>query len=81
MWDFIIAILVGGAAGWIAGQLSKGKGFGVLLNIVLGVCGGFVGNLLFSILGFAVTNIIGVLISSIIGALLLIWVAKQLKSR
>jgi len=78
MWNFIVAIVIGGAAGWLASQFYKGKSSGMLLNILLGIGGGLVGKFLFGILGFGITSVIGTLVSSVVGALVLIWGYKQL---
>ncbi|WP_417953743.1 GlsB/YeaQ/YmgE family stress response membrane protein [Flagellimonas spongiicola] len=43
----LYAILIGAAAGWLAGKIMKGGGFGALINIILGIVGGAVGNWLF----------------------------------
>jgi|GEM_PF-1552230 len=43
----IWSLIIGGVTGWLAGQFMKGSGYGVLINILLGLVGGFVGNLVF----------------------------------
>lgn len=40
----LYALLIGAAAGWLAGKIMKGGGFGALINIILGIVGGLVGN-------------------------------------
>ena len=47
----IILLIVGAIAGWLAGQVVKGYGFGLVGNIVVGVIGAFIGNWLFPQLG------------------------------
>ena len=47
----LYAIIVGAIIGWIAGKLMKGGGFGFLINMVVGIIGGVVGNLIFDYLG------------------------------
>lgn len=74
--DFIWFILIGAVAGWIAGQLSKGSGFGFLGNIIVGIVGGVIGGWVFGLLGIETTNLIGSLITAVIGAILLIWLAN-----
>ena len=49
--ELVYFLLIGAAAGWIAGQIMKGGGFGVLINIILGIVGAFVGGWLLGELG------------------------------
>ena len=44
--SFIIAIIIGAIAGWLAGLIVKGGGFGILGNIVVGIVGGLIGRIL-----------------------------------
>jgi uncharacterized membrane protein YeaQ/YmgE (transglycosylase-associated protein family) len=71
--NFIIFLIIGALAGWIAGQITKGSGFGVLGNIIVGIVGAFLGGLCLNILGIAAYGILGQLIFAVIGALLFIW--------
>lgn len=66
-------ILIGGIAGWLAGQIRQRRGFGILRNIVIGVIGSFLGRLLFSVLGLSANAFLGEVIMSTIGALLLLY--------
>jgi len=47
--SLVIVLAVGGLAGWLAGKLMKGRGFGVIGNIVIGVIGAALGRFLFSL--------------------------------
>jgi len=49
--DLIIFLLIGAVAGWLAGLIMKGGGFGLLGDIVVGVIGSLIGGWLFSLLG------------------------------
>lgn len=75
----ILNLIIGGIAGWLAGQLMKGRGFGVLLNVILGVVGGFIGAIMFRLLGLTSTGIVGSLVISTIGAALLLYLAQRFK--
>ena len=75
----ILNLIIGGIAGWLAGQLMKGRGFGVLLNVILGVVGGFIGAIMFRLLGLTSTGIVGSLVISTIGAALLLYLARRFK--
>jgi uncharacterized membrane protein YeaQ/YmgE (transglycosylase-associated protein family) len=72
--NLIAWIIVGFVAGWLAGTLTRGSGFGCLGNIAIGLAGAIVGGLLFSALG--ITGVAGffgsVLVASVGAALLLI---------
>ena len=81
MFNFVWFILVGATAGWLAGQLLKGGGFGVLGNIVIGVIGAVIGGLLVRLAGFAPTNTIGQVISATIGAVVLILLLQKFGGR
>jgi uncharacterized membrane protein YeaQ/YmgE (transglycosylase-associated protein family) len=64
MWSFrtmgrSISAIIGAIAGWLAGQIMKGKGYGLLMNVIIGLIGAFVGNVVFGILGLEPTNFIG----------------------
>lgn len=86
MDNFIYVILVGGLAGWIAGIIVKGGGSGMLINIVLGIIGAYVGNYLLRIieqgngevLGIRTGNFGGDLVSSILGAVVILFIARAL---
>ena len=65
--ESLIVLLIGGAiAGWAAGQIVKGYGFGLVGNIVVGVVGAFIGNWLFPQLGLWGADMIGMIISCIL---------------
>jgi uncharacterized membrane protein YeaQ/YmgE (transglycosylase-associated protein family) len=78
---FILTLIIGGIAGWLAGKIMRGGGFGVLMNIVIGVIGSFVGSSMFWLLGLGTRNIIGSLIAATLGAIVVIYVADYLRSR
>ena len=76
---FLWFILIGAAAGWIAGQLFKG-GFGLLGDIVVGVIGAFLGAWLFGVLKISAgSGVIGSLIVATVGAILLLSVLRLFK--
>ena len=78
--SFVVILLVGLIAGWLAGQVMKGGGYGVLMDIVLGLVGGLVGGWLFGILGiWPGGGIIGAILVSFVGAVVLVWLSRQLK--
>ncbi len=78
MGGIIMAITVGGLAGWLAGKIMKTKS-GILYNILLGVVGGFVGNFVLEIIGLSSHGILGNIVSATLGASLLIYIGRNLK--
>ncbi len=66
-------LLIGIAAGYLAGRFTKGSGFGLPANLVLGVVGALVGGFLFGLLGFTATGVLGSLITATVGALVLLY--------
>ena len=65
-------LLIGLAAGWLAGRIMKGKGFGVAGNLVVGVIGALVGGFLFQLLGISAGGVIGALVMATVGAIVLL---------
>jgi uncharacterized membrane protein YeaQ/YmgE (transglycosylase-associated protein family) len=72
--NFIISLIIGGLAGLLAGYIRKGSGFGFFGNIIVGLIGGFVGNLIFSTFGIQDTNFLGSVLVSTAGAVVLLFV-------
>jgi uncharacterized membrane protein YeaQ/YmgE (transglycosylase-associated protein family) len=80
MESLLIIVLIGLAAGWLAGQVVQGTGFGLVGDIVIGIVGALIASLLFPRLGFALGGgYLGAIISSAIGAILLLVVARLVK--
>ena len=77
---WIATIIIGGLAGWLAEQFMKSN-MGLLMNIILGIVGAFIFNLIFgTVLGlYAAESWIAYLIAGFIGACLLIWAARMLR--
>jgi len=76
----IYAIIIGAIAGWLAGNLMKGGGFGFLKNMILGIIGGVVGNYVFETLGISlVDNVLGDIIEGFIGAAIILAIAGAIK--
>ena len=66
-------LLIGLAAGWIAGKLTKGGGFGALGNLVVGVLGAVVGGALFGVLGIRAGGLVGSLVMATVGAVVMLF--------
>ena len=74
-------ILIGALAGWIAGRIMKGGGFGLIGNIVVGIIGGIVGGWVFRFFGIATDSKIGALVTAVVGAVILLWIVGLIKKK
>lgn len=77
--NFILFLIIGAVAGWLAGNIMKGRGFGVLGNIVVGIVGSFLGGMLFGALGLKAFGLIGSLITATVGAVVLLYLISLFK--
>jgi uncharacterized membrane protein YeaQ/YmgE (transglycosylase-associated protein family) len=73
---FFMWIVVGLLAGWIAGHLTRGRGFGCVLNVILGLIGAVIGGWVFTRLGITTWGFWGSLASATVGAVLLVAIAR-----
>jgi uncharacterized membrane protein YeaQ/YmgE (transglycosylase-associated protein family) len=81
-FPLILWIVVGGIAGWLAGLLAKGRGYGCIGNVVVGIIGSVVGGWLFQVTGIeALPGLLGSLATAVIGAVLLINLLRMLTTR
>lgn len=71
--SFVWFILIGLAAGWLAGQFTKGSGFGVLGNLAIGAVGAILGGFAARLVGIVAYGLLGQLVVTTAGALLLLW--------
>ena len=77
--SLLYVIIVGGVAGFLAGLLMK-KGYGLIINIILGIVGAFVGNWLFGVLKVSIgSGVISDIITAVIGSVVILFVAGLLK--
>lgn len=72
-------LFVGAVAGWLAGKLMKGGGFGLLGNIVVGVIGAFIGGFVFGELNIRADGIIGQIVIATVGAGILLFAVGLIK--
>ena len=77
--NFVWWILVGLIAGWAAGKIMKGQGYGTLMDIVIGIAGAVLGGWVFGLLGIQPYGLVGSIIVAIVGAIILIWIVRKLK--
>ena len=74
-------LVIGGFAGWLAGKIMKGDGYGFIVNILLGIAGGWVGGKVFGLLDLNFNGKIGYLITALVGAVVLVWIGNKLKKK
>ncbi len=80
--SFLILLVIGAIAGWLAGQLVKGYGFGLIGNIVVGIVGAFVAGLILPHigLGFGGNAILAAIINATIGAVVVLLLIRLVKT-
>lgn len=76
--SFLLFLFIGLVAGWLAGMVMKGSGYGMLGDIVIGIIGSFLGGLVFGLLGLGASGLIGSIIVSFVGAIVLIFILRTL---
>ena len=79
MSSWIWFIIIGIAAGFLAGLIMKGRGFGLILNLIIGIVGSVLGGWIFSFLGIGSTGLIGALICAVVGAVVLLFIISFFK--
>lgn len=80
VYGTFIFLIIGLIAGWLAGKIMRGKSFGLVGNMIVGVAGALVGGFLFSLLNIQTTlGIIGELIAAVVGAMLLIYLISLIR--
>ena len=72
-------LVIGAIAGWLTGLVMKGRGFGILGNIVIGIVGAVIGGSLFNALGIAFWGLLGTLLVAFIGAVILLFIVGLIK--
>ncbi|MEW8500989.1 MAG: GlsB/YeaQ/YmgE family stress response membrane protein [Candidatus Thiodiazotropha taylori] len=77
--SLLVFLAIGAAAGWLAGTLMKGGGFGLLGNIIVGVIGAFIGGFVFNLVGISASGLLGSLITAVAGAAILLVVVGLIK--
>lgn len=75
----IIWLIIGAIAGWLAGQIVKGGGFGLVGDIVVGIIGSVIGGWIFGSYVVGVSGVLGAIIGSTIGAVVLLFIIKLVR--
>ncbi len=79
MFYLVWVVLIGVLAGWLAGRLTKGRGFGVLGDLIVGILGSLLGSFLFGLIGIVAYGLLGRLVLSVVGAIILLWLIRLIK--
>jgi uncharacterized membrane protein YeaQ/YmgE (transglycosylase-associated protein family) len=79
MINLILYIVIGILAGWLAGKIMRGRGYGLVMDLLLGIVGSILGGIVFGALGLYAAGIVGRLVTATVGAVLLIWLVRRLK--
>ena len=82
LMSVIVFLIIGAAAGWLAGVIVKGRGFGVLGDIVIGIIGAFLGGFLliaFGLAGLVGAGVISAILVATVGAVILLVIVKIIK--
>lgn len=72
-------LLIGLIAGWLAGRVMRGGGYGVVGDMIVGVIGALLGGWLFGVLGIGVGGLIGAIITAFVGAIILIALLRLIR--
>jgi uncharacterized membrane protein YeaQ/YmgE (transglycosylase-associated protein family) len=77
--EFAVLLLVGLIAGWLAGVVMKGGGYGLFGDIILGIVGAVVGGFLFGLLGVTAYGFLGRVAVALVGSIVLVGLARMLR--
>ena len=78
--SILILLVVGLVAGWLAGLIVRGRGFGIVGDLIVGVIGAFLGTWLFGVLGILIgMGIVGAIIKATVGAVLLVVIVRLIR--
>ncbi len=76
---FLWYVIIGIVAGFIAGHIMRGGGFGVFVNLIVGLVGSLLGGWLFNLFDISADGLLGSLVTSTIGAIVFLWIASLVK--
>lgn len=75
----VLFLVIGLVAGWLASILMKGRGLGLVGNLVVGVIGALLGGFLFNLLGINVGGLVGLLVMATVGAIVLLLLIRLIR--
>jgi uncharacterized membrane protein YeaQ/YmgE (transglycosylase-associated protein family) len=74
LWQIAIGIL----AGWLAGKIMRGRGYGVIIDLLLGIVGSIIGAFVFGLLGLHAYGLVGSIVVATAGAMMLLYLVRHL---
>jgi uncharacterized membrane protein YeaQ/YmgE (transglycosylase-associated protein family) len=77
--SLMLFLAIGLLAGWLAGAIMRGGGFGLLGDLIVGVLGAFLGGWVFTLFGVTAYGLLGLLLTALVGALLLLFLIRLVK--
>ena len=75
----ITQILIGILAGWLAGKIMRGRGFGLLGDLIVGIIGSLLGGFVFGLLGLYAYGLIGSIVIATAGAVMLLYLIRHIR--
>lgn len=75
LWTIVIGII----AGWLAGLIVKGRGMGLLVDLIVGIVGSLIGGFLAGLIGLAAYGLLGRLVIALAGAVILLFLVRAIK--
>ena len=72
----VVFLIIGGAIGWLAGVIIKGRGFGILADIVIGILGSMLGGWIAEVLGLSISSSLGEFLMAVLGAVVLVGLTR-----
>jgi uncharacterized membrane protein YeaQ/YmgE (transglycosylase-associated protein family) len=72
-------LIVGLIAGWLAGKIMKGSGYGLLGDLVIGILGAMIGGSVLGLVGIVTYGLIGNILSALVGAIILIFIVRLIR--
>ena len=76
---FIGFLIIGLIAGWLAEKIMRGRGAGLIINLIVGVVGAYIGGFLFKFLGLSMHGLIGSFVTAVVGAVVLLFLVGLVK--
>jgi uncharacterized membrane protein YeaQ/YmgE (transglycosylase-associated protein family) len=76
IWFWVWFLLMGGVVGWLAGVIIRGRGFGIIGDIVIGIVGAMIGGWIAGVLGLYTSNAIGAFLVALAGAVILVGLTR-----
>lgn len=69
-------LFIGGVIGWIAGIITRGRGFGILGDVAIGIIGAYLGGWMANILGLSIGSSLGMFLMAVLGAVVLVGLTR-----